>query len=368
MAEIINMNEIWRIWEGVLLIAGNGGGGDLQGFVKVAVRVEGVVGVGVAVPGGAGGGCADHGGCFDGFVQLLELQDRGLSVFAFAVHGDEFPVEFDLVVRIGGPCLDKIGKDVVESTDQDVELDICSLHVFPAKSNQRAFGIERVDDVPVHGQAFDLTPFEVQVIIAVFGRPVDGYFQADIDADLNVGQGVVVLVGGKAEHQGCPAFIGADQRFFTKYKISVGAGEAAIHKAGSNGERKEAAQGFDSCHEVGSAADRVDTAIADCGKSLGAEEVCFLEFPPGCCSDYSLQLLEADRQIDDCKCKVDEQEEGEDDQRQAPKGLGQHVVEDTVAPQIGHTFFPKVEGPVFIDKPAAVAFGVCAEAGIVVYS
>ena len=181
----------------------------------------------------------------------MQFQDGGSAVLAFPVHGNEFAVKFYFRIGVGGPLLDEIGVDVVKSPDQYIEFHIGGLHVLRGKGLQGAFRVDGMHDGPVHREAFHFCPFKTEIIVPVFRAAVHLHLQADIHPDLYICQGVVVFIGGKAEHQRRSSLVGADQCVVTKDQESVRPGKPPVHQTGSQGKRQEAEHGFDGGCQVG---------------------------------------------------------------------------------------------------------------------
>ena len=297
----------------------------------------------------------------------MQLEDGGFAVFAFPVHGNEFSVEFYFVKGVGGALLDKVGIDVVEPSDQDIDLYVGCGHVLVGESFQRAILVNGVNDGPVHGEAFDLCAFEVEVIVAIFfGQVVLYDFEADVDPDLDIGEGMIILVGGKAEHEGGAVFKRADQGMVTEQEEGAGAGETSIDKTGGEGKGQEAAHAFYSCNKVGPSADGVDAAVTDGGKCLGAEEEGFLEMSPCIGGNETLELVEANEQVDAAIDQVDTEIEQNEHPDEFPPGQGQHIVVDAVPGHKGDAFLADIEGAVTVDKSSAIISGIGSEAGVII--
>src|SRR5690349_17924155 len=116
-----------------------------------------------------------------------------------------------------------------------------------------------------------------------------------------------VLVGGEAEHEGLVVLEGADKGKVAEYEVGPGAGKAPIHEPCGQGKGEKADHGFDGGDEIGAVTHRIDPAISDGGKGLGAEEISFLEPGPGAGANDTLELVHADERIDERKDKVNDE-------------------------------------------------------------
>src|SRR6201999_1841573 len=167
----------------------------------------------------------------------------------FAVHGDKFPVKLYFLVGIGSPLLDYVGIDVVESPDEHIDLYVGRCHILRGESPEGAFFVEGVYDSPVRGEALDPASFQTKVVVTVLGSVFFFlHLETDIHLNLDIGQGVVILIGSKAEHKGLSALEGADEGKIAKEEKAAGACKSAIHETGRHGEGQKAHHRLDGSH------------------------------------------------------------------------------------------------------------------------
>src|SRR6185312_3899440 len=255
---------------------------------------------------------------------------------------------------------------VVETPDQYVELHIGGCHILLCETEKRALFVDRMDHGPVHRKAFHPGPFEVQIIIPVFRVAIHLDLQAHVHPDLHVREGMVVLVGGKAEHQRRRAPERTDQRKVAEDQVAPWTRKTAEHETHEDREGQQAIQRLDGRDDIGPVAHGVHAAVTNRGEGLRAEEKSFLEFSPGRIGDQTSQLVAADVKIDQGIAQVDDKKDEEDQAHEFPTWHVEQLVIHAEAVEKGHAFLTKIESPVPVDETATVAGGVGAKPGVVV--